>query len=300
MNIRRLTTVLAVVLGGVLSVTVAAPPAGAALAPRLAALVPSTFTELYQTQDVPESSTGSATATCPAGTAAVSVGGLGAEELIGLTPGTTYTSSVASASTGRGQREGFAEAQVTCAPAAQFAGSAIATRQQSVHGPNGEYTATVTCPAGKRAFGGGGYFRTRSGTIRYDAALYLSANTLTADGRGWTVSAVNQSVFGDPDPASILVVNARCAPQSSATRLVEELYPLVPEPGIKRATGYAHCPVGLLPISGGAAITQDGSANASRTQLIASVSVQSGQVGWFGGGNSIGEHAVLHVVTLCG
>jgi hypothetical protein len=144
-----------------------------------------------------------------------------------------------------------------------------------------------------RAFGGGGYFKATDGTISRDT-FDLNANSPTPDGRGWTVSALDNT-FTDR-----LIVTTRCAYQSSSTRLVEETFPIPTEPGTGYTSGYAHCPEGYWPISGGARLTQDGSASSAQPFLVWSVSVRNGQIGWFASGRSGGEHPVLHVIALCG
>jgi hypothetical protein len=293
MNVRRIAMMMAVALMGVLSVATSA----SASSTTFGALVPSTFTQVYSPPaTIPLSGVVSVTAPCPAGTAAVSVGGL-ADNLYSITPGPGGDSGVASARAVNGNTGSAIVASALCAPTAQFAGTTITKpREQSVHSPTGEWTATVTCPAGMRAFGGGGYFRARNGTIS-TSEFFLSANAPTVNQRGWTVSALDNT-FTDT-----LVVTTRCAPQSSSTRLVEEIYPIVPVPGatVGTAQGYAHCPVGFLPISGGAQITGDSPPSAAQPQLSVSVPVTgTGQIGWFANGASGGEHAQLHVLVLCG
>ena len=295
-SIRRLLLVMALLAGAASAV---ADPAVAS-AKTFGALVPSTFVENFVTEDFPPSSVRSTVAPCPPGTAAVSVGGLagvgagGSAGLVSLTLGPDRTTGVATARSDQGGTP-FVVAQVTCAPTAQFAGTTTATRGQSAHSPTGEWSQTVTCPAGMRAFGGGGYFRTRGGAVSTDDFL-LNANSLTPDGRSWTVGAQDRT-FTDT-----LIVTTRCAPQSSSTRLVEEIYPMVPIPGAGagQANGYAHCPTGLLPISGGARVTHDGSPSAAQPVILVSTSVPSGTIGWFASGFSRGTNAQLHVVALCG
>ncbi|MFI0451866.1 hypothetical protein [Actinomadura sp. 6N118] len=291
MNIRRTAMLMAVAVMGVLSVV---PPATAATPSTFGALVPSTFTQEYASGRIPLTGDVSVPVSCPAGKAAVSVGGL-AEGLYSITPGPNYDGGVVSAHAVNGNTGQSIVANATCAPTEQFAGTTVGTREQHAHSTTGEWTATKTCPAGMRAFGGGGYFRTRNGAVSADQ-FFLSASTPTLDGRGWTVSALNNT-FTDT-----LVVTTRCAFQSTSTRLVEEIYPVVPErPGaVGRAQGYAHCPAGFLPISGGAHFTQDGSASAAHAQLSVSTPVDNGQIGWFANGTSGGEHAQLHVLALCG
>ena len=294
MNIRRITTMIAVAVGGVLSVATAAT-AATATPSTFGALVPSTFAQVYSPPaTIPLSGVVSVTAPCPAGMAAVSAGGL-ADGLSSITPGPGYDSGVVTARAVNGNTGFPIVANATCAPTAQFAGTSVATREQHVHSTTGEWTQTVTCPAGMRAFGGGGHFRASNGTISKDE-FFLSANAPTLNGRSWTVSALDNT-FTDT-----LVVTTRCAFQSSSTRLVEEIYPVVPAPGATGgdAQGYAHCPAGFLPISGGAQVTQDGSPSASGSQLSVSTPVSNGQIGWFANGTSSGEHAQLHVIALCG
>jgi hypothetical protein len=253
MNARRITTMMmavATAVGGVLSV---ATTATAALPSTFGALVPSTFVDVYSPPaTIPLTGVVSATAQCPAGMAAVSSGGL-ADGLFRLTPGPGYDSGLVTARAVNGNT-GFAiVASATCAPTAQFAGTTVATRETRAHSTTGEWTLTATCPAGMRAFGGGGHFRASNGTFGTDE-FFLGADAPTPNGRGWTVSALDNT-FTDT-----LVVTTRCAFQSSSTRLVEEIYPVVlPVPGATQGTaqGYAHCPAGFVPISGGAWFTQD-------------------------------------------
>lgn len=291
MRLSRLT-MMAAATGAAISV---ASPAVAATHSTFGALIPSSFVEEYGNAPVPESDVGSVTVACPAGTAAVSTGGGGVlDGLTGITPAANFTSGVATARAGRGDHAAHVTGMVTCAPTAQFAGTTIATsRPQAAHSTTGEWTQTVTCPAGMRAFAGGGYFKAADGTLSRDN-FDLNANSLTPDGRGWTVSALDNT-FTDR-----LIVTTRCAYQSSSTRLVEESFPIPTEPGTGYTSGYAHCPEGYLPISGGARITQDGLASSAQPFLVWSVSVRNGQVGWYAGGRSGGEHPVLHVSALCG
>jgi hypothetical protein len=297
MKVRRTAVMTALAAGLALA---GATPAAAAT-PTFGAMVPSTFQEVLKAESVPPSGLNSATAPCPAGKAAVSVGGFSsasggsAAGLAGITPGVGNTSGVATARADRNEQNAHVIAQVTCAPSAQLAGSTLVTHETSVHSSLGEWSTIVNCPAGMRAFDGGGYFRARNGTVSTDGFL-LSANTLSVNARTWIVSAVDKT-FSDT-----LVVTARCVPESSSTRLVEEVFPVVPQPGTTggRVDGYAHCPAGFLPISGGAQFTQDGSPLPSLSGLTESTLVRGGIVGWHASGFSQGEHAALHVVALCG
>jgi len=297
MNIRRIaTTMMAVTVaaGGVLSVAATAT-AATANTPTFGALVPSTFMDVYSPpKTIPLTGVVTATAQCPPGMAAVSSGGL-ADGLISITLGPGNDSGVAVARAVNGNTGQPIVAGVTCAPAEQFAGTTVATHETRAHSATGEWTATVTCPAGMRAFGGGGYFRASNGTLSTDE-FFLSADALTSNGRSWTVSALDNT-FTDT-----LVVTTRCAFESSSTRLVEEIYPIIPAPGttVGKAQGYAHCPAGFVPISGGAWFTQDGSPAFAQPQLSVSMRAKNGRIGWFAGGTDGSDHAQLHVIVLCG
>jgi hypothetical protein len=296
MNIGRMTITMmavAVAAGGVLSVATTAT-AATATAPTFGALVPSTFVDVHSPPaTIPLTGVVSATAQCPAGMAAVSSGGL-ADGLFSITPGPGYDSGVVVARAVNGNNGLPIIAGVTCAPAAQFAGTTVATHETRAHSTTGEWTATVTCPAGMRAFGGGGHFRASNGAFSTDE-FFLSADAPTSNGRGWTVGALDNT-FTDT-----LVVSTRCAFQSSSTRLVEEIYPVVPVPGasVGKAQGYAHCPAGFVPISGGAWFTQDGPPSGAQPQLSVSI-MGKGRIGWFAGGIDGSDHPQLHVIVLCG
>jgi hypothetical protein len=299
MNIRRMTITMmavAVAAGGVLSVaTSGTATAATANAPTFGALVPSTFVNMYSPPGtIPLTGVVSATAQCPAGMAAVSSGGL-ADGLFSITPGPGYDSGVVIARAVNGNTGSPIFAGVTCAPAAQFAGTTVATHETRAHSTTGEWTATVTCPAGMRAFGGGGHFRASNGAFSTDE-FFLSADAPTSNGRGWTVSALDNTL------TDTLVVSTRCAVQSSSTRLVEEIYPVVPAPGagtVGKAKGYARCPAGFLPISGGSWFTQDASPDGAQPQLSVSI-MAKGRTGWYAEGIDGSDNAQLHVIVLCG
>jgi hypothetical protein len=78
----------------------------------------------------------------------------------------------------------------------------------------------------------------------------------------------------------------RCAYQSSSTRIVKETYPAVSG----RAAGYAHCPAGYLPISGGAQIVSDDNvADITETREY-STPVRNGEIGWYAAGSTYGTN----------
>jgi hypothetical protein len=72
----------------------------------------------------------------------------------------------------------------------------------SVDGVFGQYTVDVTCPAGKRAIGGGGY--TQGGT-------YLRASAPAFNGFGWTATAGSDNNGSDFVVGPLVTVYAVCA-----------------------------------------------------------------------------------------
>jgi hypothetical protein len=278
---------LAVLLAGA-SVEVGGP--AAASAPRLAGLIPSTFTEVYSQGETPIGSARSANASCAAGQAAVGVGALGAVPLGSITPGPDAASVQAlTAPLPQPDLPWNVIGVVTCAPTTQLAGATFFTREQ--YHPNGAlWSASVDCPAGMRAFGGGGYFRNSNGS-QSTSYQRMTTNTVAGGGKRWKVEAVN------PNPEDTLVVATHCAYASSSTKIHELSIPVISTPGTAGYTAntYVRCEPGYLPISGGVSV--DSPAGSS---IEASLPVRSGQIGWFGKANSIDPSARLHVIVLCG
>lgn len=279
------------------SVVVPSTSASSAIAAPFGGLVPSTLWDYYNTAKIPAGHSQSATASCPAGTSAVSVGG-GQNALGGLAVGADGASAVASSSAPFNDPNRFVQSVVTCAPSTQLAGTTTVARQ-SYAGNRGlqgvSWGLAANCPAGMRAFGGGGYFKDKFGAVS-ESGYAMSINGPSRTGRSWVVRAKNST------STDTLVVTTRCAIQSASTRLVEEVFPMIPGPGQvgSERYGYAHCPAGYLPISGGAAITSDTNPENTYTTLNWSVPVRSGQIGWFAQGYSTGPNAKLYVYALCG
>jgi hypothetical protein len=270
------------------------PAATSAAAPHFAGLIPSTFHEVYNFADIPLSGVQSVTAECPPGEWAVSIGG-GGTPLGSIAPGTNGSSAVATTSSPRPNLDWDINTEVSCAPASQFAGTTVITGEQPAKTvPGGRYTRSLECPAGMRAFGGGGYFRTASGALS-TTGEGLIANSVTNQGKVWRVVAVDKVL------TDVLVVVTRCAPQSSSTRLMAVSYLMQRDPvtGVKSAGGYAECPPGYRPISGGAIITS--SAGDETGRLNWSVPSLSSTLGWYAEGTSNSAvEARLNVIVLCG
>jgi hypothetical protein len=288
MRTRSITVVMAMAAGGVLA---AASTPAAALPNTFGALVPTSITDYRIEANIPPGQNQTATAPCPAGMSEVGVGGGAPGNSLNFIAAANGTSAVVSAPPGiPTDPNHFVQAVVSCAPSAQLAGTTTATRESTGHtsGLQGmSWGGVVTCPAGMRAFGGGGYFRSANGTLSTGYAM--SYNSLSPNDRSWIVRAKNSN------PTDTLVVTTRCAYESTSTRIVQETYPAVSG----RANGYAHCPAGYLPISGGAQIVSDNNVADTYETLMYSTPVRNGQIGWFALGSTSGTNGRLNVWALC-
>ena len=129
--------------------------------------------------------------------------------------------------------------QAACAPAARLSN---ATSREITIAPThflGVNRGTVYCPAGMRAFGGGGHFLASDNHITKGSEMY--ENSVTADGTGWTFRGV---AFNGTDR---LIVTTQCAP------LVGSYVPAPSVPASPQAPGYvvAACAIGYTVLSGG-------------------------------------------------
>ena len=211
----------------------AASPAAAAPA---ASLVPSSIQ--YVTNNIYGASfthIGPAAVSCPAGTRMVS-GGAGHAFIGAIAPYANFTAVAADGLPIAGTNPDFLQITVGCAPASLLPN--LTSRIIGVPVPSaGVPRGVVYCPAGMRAFGGGGYFRTPQG--RYRAGGVMFSNTVSADGTGWTVS-------GSAGAGDLLILFTQCASLNGyvATNSV----PLTPG-GVGQV--YATCAPGYTALSGG-------------------------------------------------
>jgi hypothetical protein len=144
---------------------------------------------------------------CPSGSKVIAAG-LGHARMTGLIPRPDFNGVVASGAPQGTGADQFMVIQVTCAPADQLAGF---TQKQVTFPFNGSVVrrGIVSCPAGTYAIGGGGMMFTSRGTI--SASVPMVANTPTADGSGWQVTAL------DARQTDTLTVNTQCAPRDTST-----------------------------------------------------------------------------------
>lgn len=188
---------------------------------------------------------------CPTGTFVVSASADHAG-ITSLTPASNSRSAqglanfTVVAATGYPEPDGsggaaFIEIQAACAPASRLS-NAVSRSITVAAGDNNSNArrAVVYCPAGMRAFGGGGYFLTTDNHCS-NAASGLVENTVTAAGTGWTVRAYTTAA------TDRLIVTTHCAPLAGS---------YIPQAGVRAppfSAGYvsARCAIGYTVLSGG-------------------------------------------------
>jgi hypothetical protein len=268
---------------------------GASAGPAAAStFVPTNVHEVWTTISGSVNSKVGGYVSCPAGMKVVSAGA-GNAQLASLT--TTEDGNGAYASgvlTNPGAT--YLPLQADCVPAADLVGSTVRSVTVRDHRkPSGSYalaSATVRCPAGSYAFGGGGYFTTQSGVSMYPVSM--QANAPTEDGTGWTFAAYARR--GDDS----LVVRTQCAPAPTSSFLVSATYP-IPTTGSHSASGYANCPAGHLPLSGGSYIANPADIRSTMSYSEAVRNPAPYLSGWYASATvpAAATGAALHVIARC-
>ena len=277
--------------------TRAAPASGPA-APHAAAVSPGSIQYVHSTLHGTPGGRILGTVACPTGTVVVMAAASGNGYLDSLTPlRGARTSDRISNFTSVGMTAGFSPVQppgsatmdvvAGCAPAAQLAGATSVSTKVRVSS-TGFSEAVASCPAGMRAFGGGGHFI--SADNRYstrESAMY--SNSVTHDGtgwyfRGWSISTLNS-----------LVVTTSCAPLPGSY-IASKRVAYTPFDTIV----FAQCAFGYFPLSGGEQIlSTDGGTG---LDLVGSIqfSVPTNN-GWYVDGASGGgpHHLVLDSLVQC-
>lgn len=183
------------------------------------------------------------TALCPAGTRMVS-SGAGTARITSITPLFDFSGASATGYTGSTPNLAFIRVLVGCLPQSQVPGVS-SSRWVSRTGTffsdvNGFRRGVVTCPAGTRAFGGGGYFAKQG--IPTGGTNSMHSNGVTADGTGWTVRGYS------PDRNETLVITTQCAPLPGG-HVAQANVPL--SSTTPKGTVHAPCISGYTMLSGG-------------------------------------------------
>lgn len=273
-------------------------PASEPAAARAAAVTPGGIQYVHSTLHGTPGGRVLATVACPAGTFVVMAAASGNGGLDSLTPlRGARTSDRISNFTSVGMTAGFSPTQAPasatmdvvagCAPAAQLAGATSVTTKVRVSS-TGFTEAIASCPAGLRAFGGGGHFIGPDN--RYstrESAMY--SNSVTHDGtgwyfRGWSISTLNS-----------LVVTTSCAPLTGSY-IASKRVTFTPFDTI----AFTQCAFGYFALSGGEQmLSTDGGTG---LDVVGSIqfSVPTDN-GWYVDGASGGgpHHLVLDALAQC-
>jgi hypothetical protein len=210
-----------------------ASPASAAISPR-------NFQVVAKEVEVAPNTVARVIATCPAGTRMVNAIGMAffsPSHLIGIAPTGSFDGAVAIGKAG--PAGDTLRVDVSCSPSSNFANATKGAVDVPANG-TGLTRGRASCPAGMRAFGGGGYWRTATG-VSSSGKMY--SNTVTFDGTGWTFSGATTN------PTDRLTVITQCAPLPGSHVLTNQgpLGPDIHNPRVR-----VDCDAGYLPISGGA------------------------------------------------
>ena len=177
------------------------------------------------------------TVSCPSGTRVVSSGASASGgQLTGIAPDiNSFTSATATA-----YAPGYLQITIGCEPTAAM--SEVTTRTIQLPYGSGVRRGVVYCPAGMRAFGGGGYMVKPFGIGGFSRdSLEMVSNTVSADGTGWTFEADTSSANDAP------VITTQCAPLRGS--YVSQTG--TPAPNGQRVNLYGSCLPGYTALSGG-------------------------------------------------
>jgi hypothetical protein len=193
------------------------------------------------------------TVSCPSGSRVVSsgasaAGGLGAQ-LVGIAPDVnSFTSATATAFA-----PGYLSITIGCEPTAAL--SEVTSRTIQLPYGSGWRHGVVYCPAGMHAFGGGGYMVRPFGVLSR-TSFFMTSNTVSADGTGWTYSAYAGETNAAP------VITTQCAPLRGS--YVSQTG--TPAPQTAQVNVYGSCLPGYTALSGGVYLSQpDGNASSAGT-----------------------------------
>jgi hypothetical protein len=216
-----------------------------------------------------------ATLACPSGSRMVGGGG-GHAQILAITPSRGFTAVTVLAALIYPAPSNFLSVWIVCAPANQFTDVVTVTTTDHTH-TAGFRRGLSRCPAGRYAFGGGGYYQ--SGGLGVLGAAYNNvSNTPSADGTAWTFSGVA------PEKNDDLVIITQCAPRVGRDHIVQAGFVAGSS---STANGYADCPAGFTVIDGGFYLSNPDGTEATPGNVIYSLPVNRGNgiTGWFVSGN---------------
>jgi hypothetical protein len=174
----------------------------------------------------------------------------------------------------------------TCAATSRMSGY-IAVEQTYPYAGKVRRQATLRCPAGMYAVGGGGAVFTATGGVSPGAAGMV-ANTLTSNGTGWIVA------ISDALPSDSLTIRTWCAPNDGSTIVWTNL-PF--RPGHLELADVI-CPTALpYGLTGGVYFAANAAGDPAEGTL--NISMQDGDNGWVVGGTSPTPGATIFSLIRC-
>jgi len=185
------------------------------------------------------------TASCPSGSRVVSSGATAAGgSLVGIAPDiNSFTSATAAAHS----VAEYLVVTVGCMSTAAL--SEVTTRTIQLPYGKGARQGTVSCPAGMRAFGGGGYMVKPFARLATDSSG-MTINTVTGSGASWTYEAYAA------DDNTAPVITTQCAPLRGSYVTTAS----APATVGQRVDLYGSCLPGYTALSGGMYLTVPGGA----------------------------------------
>ena len=208
----------------------------------------------------------SGTLNCPSGSRIVSSGASSAGQLVGIIPSYDYTSATATA-----RYYGYMSVTIGCEKVSQMS---EVTSNTAVAVGTGFRRAVAYCPAGYRAFGGGGAFIGPFGRQSTDS-YWMTSNAVTQDGTGWTFAATTYS------KTDVLYVRTQCAPLRGSV-VASNSMPFKTD--YTAAYAYAQCWPGYKAVSGGAYMSKSDGTEVQNGIINSSVPANKNQ--WYAQGTS--------------
>jgi hypothetical protein len=221
------------------------------------------------------------TVSCPTGTRVVSSGASATGgQLTAIAPDINSFTSV----TATGRAPGYLQVTIGCETAAAL--SEVTTRTIQLPYGSGFRRGVVYCPAGMRAFGGGGYMVKPFGGFSRDSVEMVS-NTVSADGTGWTFAA--QAGSNDAP-----VITTQCAPLRGSYVSTTP----VAAPATQHVNTFGSCLPGYTALSGGIYLSRPDGTEEQNGIVDYSI-YTSGTNRWYVAGASFGNNDKLVTLEQC-
>lgn len=211
------------------------------------------------------------TVSCPTGSRVVSSGASaagGGGVLTGISPlPPDYTAVRAT-----GYAPGYLQVTIGCEPISALT-EVISRTVELPAGTTGFHRGVVRCPAGMRAFGGGGTIVEPFGRASGDSTGMVS-NSIAVDGTGWTFATSIKK------PSDHLLVTTQCAPFRGGGTVATNATPSY----FIKANVYASCPPNYTALSGGVYLSRSDGTEATSGYVDYSIIASNNR--WYASGST--------------